>query len=206
MLIRSKIERAAGFSEITIEKTTYRFAPAPEKGILAHVAYVQNKDHIHRLLGISEGYEVYLGEDDTPDLTQTGITGPSLSITDVINQGVASTTAVTDAPATVAEAISETPPPQDPETITPPEHPFPGAEASTEPVTETNPEPEPDAAGSTEPSGEPSESADDLDGMTRDELVAIYEAEAGRKPNGRASVETIAQGIRDMREEARENE
>ena len=87
-----------------------------------------------------------------------------------------------------------------------PDNAFMNCPRQTEPVTETNPEPEPDAAGSTEPSGEPSESADDLDGMTRDELVAIYEAEAGRKPNGRASVETIAQGIRDMREEARENE
>jgi len=190
MLIRSKIEREAGFSEITIEQTTYRFAPSPDKGIRAHVAYVNERAHINRLLGITEGFEVYLGEDDATELTQGLINTSALSTH--VTETAPGPSAVVAAGDTAAQAQAQDPGPPAPE-------PVPGAAQAPAPV------PPADSASAPDPATEPA-TADDLDQMTRDELAAIYEAEAGRKPNGRASAETIATAIREMREDVSETQ
>jgi hypothetical protein len=63
-VIRCKITRDGG-SKASIGGVEYHFKPRPDLGAAsAHVAVVENKEHINRFLRISEGYELFLGEDD----------------------------------------------------------------------------------------------------------------------------------------------
>lgn len=62
-LIESIIQRPAGHTTIEIEGREYVFKPRPEAGIAAHVAPVSVPAHIQRLLSISEGYRLYLGDE-----------------------------------------------------------------------------------------------------------------------------------------------
>lgn len=64
ILIRCKIEREGG-TPVTLDGITYHFKPRPDLGSgSAHVCLLNKKPHINRLLSITEGYEVYLGDDD----------------------------------------------------------------------------------------------------------------------------------------------
>ena len=68
MLIRSKIKRPGGSTITMSDGTNIKFTP-DENG--DHVAMVSNRDHIGRLLSISEGYEIHFKDNDT--VTEVGI-------------------------------------------------------------------------------------------------------------------------------------
>jgi hypothetical protein len=63
-VIRCKLERDGG-TRASIGDTTYHFRPQPNLGAAtAHVCEVAEKAHVNRFLAITEGYELFLGEDE----------------------------------------------------------------------------------------------------------------------------------------------
>ena len=65
-VIRCKITREGG-SKVALDGIEYHFKPRSDLGAYnVHVAEVEKKEHINRLLQISDGYELFLGDEDAP--------------------------------------------------------------------------------------------------------------------------------------------
>lgn len=63
-IIRCKIDRDHG-TVATIGGYTYHFKPRPELGAsTAHVAVVEQREHISRFLRVAEAYELFYGEEE----------------------------------------------------------------------------------------------------------------------------------------------
>ena len=79
MKIRCKLERAGG-SHVTIGGKEYHFKPQGPGG--PHIAEVTDKEHIGRLLSITEGYEVHdevvVAEQELPLPTPPGVKPASM--------------------------------------------------------------------------------------------------------------------------------
>lgn len=62
------ILKREGGTKVTIGKTDYHFAPQPDG---AHVADVQDDEHVQRFLGIPEAYKIYRGEKPPAEVKKT---------------------------------------------------------------------------------------------------------------------------------------
>lgn len=63
-VIRCKIHRDGG-TRASIDGKDYHFRPRPDLGATqSHVCAVAERSHVKRFLQITEGYELFLGEDD----------------------------------------------------------------------------------------------------------------------------------------------
>jgi hypothetical protein len=96
-VIRCKLERDGG-TTASIGDIEYHFKPRPDLGAAtAHVAEVEKKEHVNRFLQISDGYELFMGEDED---------APAAAVVPVVPD---------DKPVAVAEPEPEPEPASEPE-------------------------------------------------------------------------------------------